>query len=275
MAQVSRPFQIALVAVLLVLGVWFVALRPKASSESTQSAAPAQSAPSAQSQAQSAAAPTSVYKGAAPGVAGLTSAVAKAHGAVATSQQNAKQLEQNSAKASGEAPSAAASSAAAPASKASSASKPATSSTTSSSTAKSSSSAAAANAPTRQKEVEADLSAGRTSIVLFWDPAGSVDRAVHRQLLLLEGVHHKLRASTEQDLVKRIEKAFALELSVPMSVHVATAKEVASFGTITRGVQVLGTPTMLVIAKSGKAVVIAGLTDAYAIQQAIDEARQG
>lgn len=63
MDQVSRPFQIALVAVVLLAGMWFTVLRPKSGSGST---APVAAAP-------------------APGVTGLSNAVDKAHGAAATS----------------------------------------------------------------------------------------------------------------------------------------------------------------------------------------------
>lgn len=272
MAQVSRPFQILLVAAVLLAGVWFVALRPKSSSESTQSGAP-QSPPSAQQQAQSAAAPTPTYKGSAPGVAGLSSAVAKAHGAVATSQQNAKQLEANSAKASGEAasPSKPSSTTSAPSSKSTTSPAPSRSATPSSSTA----GTGAAATASRQKEVEADLKAGHTSVILFWDPAGSVDRAVHRQVLLLDELHtHRVHVQSGSPAARALQ-AFAAEIKVPMNVHVASAKEVSSFGTITRGIQVLGTPTTIVLASPGKAVVLTGLTDAYAVQQAIAEAHQG
>ena len=34
-----------------------------------------------------------------------------------------------------------------------------------------------------------------------------------------------------------------------------------------------GTPTILVVAKSGKTTVLTGLTDYYSIEQAIDETR--
>lgn len=64
--QVSRPMQIALVAVVLLAGIWFTVLRPKAD---TGSPAPVAVQP----------APV------APGVKGLTSAVDKAKGAAATS----------------------------------------------------------------------------------------------------------------------------------------------------------------------------------------------
>ena len=64
--QVSRPMQIALVAVVLLAGMWFTVLRPKPATDAS-SPAPAASQPVA------------------PGVKGLANAVGKAKGAVATS----------------------------------------------------------------------------------------------------------------------------------------------------------------------------------------------
>ena len=56
-------------------------------------------------------------------------------------------------------------------------------------------------------------------------------------------------------------------------VQEASASQVASFGSITRGVQVYATPTMLVINKHGQTIVLTGVQDAFSIEQAIDEAR--
>ncbi len=104
MTQISRPFQIALVAVGLLAAVWLFALHGRSASSTESSGSAPASTPAttsgAAAQEKAAAAPTTVYKGAAPGVAGLTGAIAKAHGAVATSQQNAKELESKSAQAS-------------------------------------------------------------------------------------------------------------------------------------------------------------------------------
>src|SRR6202011_847891 len=89
MAQLSRPFQIALAALALFAIVWLLALRGHSggTSEPGSPAAPSKS---------SASAPSSVYHGSAPGVEGLTRDLAKAHGAVTTSEQNAKKLEKKS-----------------------------------------------------------------------------------------------------------------------------------------------------------------------------------
>jgi len=87
MSQVSRPMQIALAATLLLLVVWFVALRPK-SSATEEAAAPAP-AP-----AQTTPAPAS---GAAPGTAGLSRAIDKARDAVTTANGDAARAGQSSA----------------------------------------------------------------------------------------------------------------------------------------------------------------------------------
>jgi hypothetical protein len=247
MAQISRPFQIGLVAVVALAGVWLFALHGHSSSSSSEpSAPPARSPASAAAQAKSAAAPSPVYHGPAPGVHGLSADVAKAHGAVATSQQNAKQLEQQSAQASSATP------AHAEATSTPSASAPATVHKKTVIVHKqlgSSSGKSTSVSLVHQHQVESQLKAGNVAVVLFWDRNGSDDVAVHRAVMSLRGKQHKV------------------------AVTVASPGEVASFGSITRGVQVYGTPTVLVIGKSRQATVITGFTDTYAIQQAIAEAR--
>jgi hypothetical protein len=251
MAQISRPFQIALVAVGLLAAVWLFALHGRSASTTESSGSAPASTPAttsgAAAQEKAAAAPTTVYKGAAPGVAGLTGAVAKAHGAVATSQQNAKELESKSAQASTTGGSAATSTAAAPtATKAAAPAAPAHAPTTHTSTTVVK---VTTGAPAGQKMVESDLAKGDVVVLLFWTPAGSADQSVHREVRTL---------ATSQGKV---------------AVHEASAGQVTYFGSITRGVQVNGTPTVLVINKHGRTIVLTGLQDAYAVRQAIAEAR--
>ncbi len=88
-------------------------------------------------------------------------------------------------------------------------------------------------------------------MILFWDPSGSDDRSVHNALRSLRG-DHKLN----------------------IAINEASASEVASFGTITRGVQVYGTPTILIVNKEGQAHTLTGLQDSFAIAQAVSEARE-
>ena len=191
---------------------------------------------------------------------GLSRAVAKAHGAVATSQQNAQQLQERSAKASGETPSASAGGTAAPkssstasthtAAKAAAPSHPAVHKPAPK-PAHSTAPAGTATPPSMQLKVEAELKQGKIVTVLFWNPKGTDDQAVNHQL---QSVGSKLRGG--------------------VAVHDALASQVGSFGTIIRGVKVYGTPTVMIINRHGQAKTLTGYTDAYAIEQAISEARR-
>jgi hypothetical protein len=256
MAQLSRPYQIALAALCLLAAVWFVALRPHSNGPS-ESASPAP----VSSPAPAGSTPSSAYHGSAPGVAGLSHDIAKARGAVSASQQSAKQLEGSSAQASGGTPSAPTRSKAPAPSHSPAASTPrrAPATTTAHRTVAprttgtktpSASSHSAAAAPSMQLEVEAELKQGRVVTILFWNPKASDDTSVRAQL---QRVASKLRGS--------------------VSAHYALADQVGAFGSITHGVQVYGTPTVLIVNKRGHAQTLSGLTDAYAIEQAISEIR--
>jgi hypothetical protein len=271
MAQLSRPFQIALVALVLFVGVWLAALHGHSTNTTKAGSSPAAPTPApATSKAATpgnGAAPGGVYHGSAPGVEGLTRALAKAHGAVATSQQNAKQLEKKSAQASSSSAATGGSAApapqpAAPLKKAPSAAAAAPKSQHTTSTSvgaaphavkptNSATQTAANRKPAMQALVERALHEGKVAVVLFWNPKGADDVSTRNQL-----------KRTGQQLRKKFA---AFE---------ASAKQVASFGSITRGVHVNQTPTLLVINKQGKVITLTGLIDAYALEQAIDEARQ-
>ncbi len=267
MAQLSRPFQIALGAALVGLAlyaVWFVALRHPAGESSSSS--PATSASSttglAPAGSSSAATQTRVYHGGAPGVEGLTRDIAKAHRAVGESQANAQELESKSAQASGEggasatsSSSAATSSASSSAAKASATTNSATGASASTRTTKSGHSAtgAGANAKTypHVAALEGELAKGKTAVVLFWNPKGPEDRYVHEQL---DDVSHGDRQ---------------------IAVQVARSSEVTSYGQFTRVAQVTGTPTILIVNPHYQATTVTGLTDSFALQQAIGDAREG
>ena len=264
MAQLSRPYQIGLVAVALLAAAWLLLFQGHKStpSESSSSQPPAQT--------QTAHAPATPAKASAQGTAGqatghgsasslgaLGHSVEQARGAVSTSQKKAHELESKSAQASSpSAPNSSSSSAshaagAAGAAGAATHAKSAAPSTSSNSAAKSTPSARgtvrAALAP-RQHAVEAQLAQGKTVVIFFWNPKGSDDRAVNQALNQLP---HGLRVAVDR----------------------ARANAVATFGTITRGVQVYGTPTMLVINKKGEVTTLTGLQSSYTIAQAIREAR--
>jgi hypothetical protein len=290
MTQISRPFQIALVAVVLIAAVWFVALRGHSSASSNESSAPAPAASSASSSASSASTGSAAsqsassssggssssqgsgtYHGAAPGVDGLTRAIAKARGAVTESERHAKALQQKSAQASGEAqtPSSSASASAHHAATTGGrASKHGTTKTHSSSSAastKSAASKAASNAatgkptiatttsgiPVLQARVERELKQGKVAALLFWNPKGTVDKAVRRELQAAGGkLHGKL------------------------AISVARSSEVGLFGSFTRSVQVYGTPTILLVNHAGKTASVTGLTDVFSIEQAVKEVKR-
>ncbi len=253
MAQISRPFQIAFVGIVLLAGVWLFALQGHSSSSSSGSpgsaAAPAAPSASAASGEKAAAAKTPVLHGSAPGVEGLTKAIAKAHGAVATSQQNARELQSKSDAASDSASASASSPAASStAAKGTSAAKPSVSASARKAPAPAKKRSAVAPTNVRQRAVEAQLASGAVVVILFWNKNGADDLADRRAVASVAG-HGRV------------------------DVQLASAGEVAAFGSITRGVQVYGTPTILIVPKSGTTITLTGLTDTHSLQQSISDAR--
>jgi hypothetical protein len=270
MAQLSRPFQIALVGLAVCAGVLLftlfgrsrsttdssstpsvVASTPAASKPATSKAAGsteahktsskagAASKTAAGSHAKGAGSSSHVYHGPVPGLEGLTRDVKRAHHAVS---------------ATGESPTS--SSSASKATSTTHASSPsksvakAPSHTSAGSTSTSSSSAASAISArsSAQRAVEADLAKGKIVVLLFWNPQGAEDVTVHDALRTLAGSHG-------------------------VAIQEASASQVATYGSITRGVQVYATPTILVINKRGQTIVLTGLQEAFSIEQAITEAR--
>ena len=250
MTQLSRPFQIALAAAGLFLAVWFVALRGHSSS--SESSPPAASTPAASSSSggSKAGGAGSVYHGSAPGVEGLTHDIAKARGAVAASERNAKQLEEKSAQAAGSSETGGTSASAS----ASAGARHAPAATRARSH-KSSGAAAprhsrAVGVQHMQRTVERELRRGKLVAILLWNPAGTVDERV-------------------QDELELVARKFKGRLAV----HSAVPKQVGAFGSFTRAIQVYSTPTILIVNRHGQASTVAGLTDAFALKQAIAEAR--
>ena len=108
--------------------------------------------------------------------------------------------------------------------------------------------ASSSTVPARQRAVETALAKGEIVVILFWNRHGADDVAVQ----------HALQPFTKAG--KRI------------SVIETSASQVASFGSVTRGVQVYGTPTILIVNKRGQTTTLTGLQDSYSISQAIAEA---
>ena len=105
---------------------------------------------------------------------------------------------------------------------------------------------------TGQRTVEAEIAKGEIVLLLFWNPKGTDDVAVQQAVRQVQTAD---RSSRQR-----------------VAVQEAMASQVASFGSVTRGVQVYATPTLFVINKAGHAIVLTGLQDAFSIQQTIDEA---
>lgn len=121
--------------------------------------------------------------------------------------------------------------------------------------------------------MERALSEGKIAVILFWNPKGADDVAVRDELRLLEAVHHLIRPVARVPQVRQALARSGLELQKKFAAFEATANQVSSFGSITRGVQVYATPTILIVNKQGQTTVLTGVQDAFSIEQAIDEAR--
>jgi hypothetical protein len=239
--QVSRPMQIALVAVVLLAGMWFTVLKPKP--EGTVSA-PAAATPAATPAADASAAP------AAPGTTGLANAVDKAKGAASTSDAANAKVQA----ATGD------SSAAAKPSADAAAQPAATKAKTTKSVAaarKPGTKAAAKKAAAGQPAVAVDpsdrllayLPKGKTLVILFYGKGAddaAARKAVHRTAL--------------KD--QRMVSAY-----VPIS-------KVGAYEAITAGVDVLTSPTVMVIGTNHKATTLTGFIEAATVQQAVGDARR-
>jgi hypothetical protein len=261
MTQLSRPLQVALAAAGLLVVVWFVALRGHSgSSEPTATATPAHSASSPSSSSSSGGSSSGTYHGSAPGVEGLSRDIQKAHGAASQAEQNAAQLKQRSAQVSGESAAAAgsvtsASGASATHSSAASSATKAPAHTNSATHASATHSAARAHAvsgTSGQAWVEQQLAKKVTVALLFYTPRAYDDSRTRRELERLIGEE---RGS-----------------HVKIALRVAPANQVGVYGSFTRVASVYQTPTLLLVTPGGIVKpAITGLTDAFSIEQAIDE----
>jgi hypothetical protein len=215
--------QIALVAVVLLAGMWFTVLRPK-SDDGGGSSTPAPAAATPASKA-------------APGVKGLTRAVDKAKGAAATSDAaNAKvQAATGGTTAAGKSTAAKA----APVKKLKSA-KP---------VAAAKKPAAPAVATDPSTKLLAQLAHGKVVVVLFHG-SGADDRAAKKAV-------ERLAASDKKVVVSQ-----------------PSISKVGRYAAITRGVEVMVAPTIVVIGKDRKARVVTGYTDVDVLRQTVGDARR-
>jgi hypothetical protein len=104
--------------------------------------------------------------------------------------------------------------------------------------------------PAGQLAVEAELARGKTVMLVFWNPGTYVDREVHSQASAL--------VSGSKGTVV---------------MHSALASQVNMFGSITEVVRVYQTPTILIVNRHGVVSTLTGLTEVFALQQAVSEAQ--
>lgn len=297
MTQISRPFQIGLLVVVLFAAVFLFAFHGHSSTPTAPAPAPpatrtvvVKAAPanpnggSSGSEAEQAALSHHVYNGSAPGVGGLSHAIAKAHGAVALSQQNSAQLAQKSAQASTVTPATPAT--AAPSTTHVSATSTVVTKSASGTTTKTatvhatvkhhpaSGAAKSTNGPAAQRAVESELKQGKIVLLLFWNPKGTDDQVVHHQLKLMLALHRNA-TTAKAEALRHAGKFFGRNFDKSIAVHETLGATVGAFGSITRGVQVYGTPTLLVINPKGETIADTGVIDAYGIEQSIFEAHHG
>lgn len=235
MSQVSRPMQVLLIATVAFAAVWFVALRPKAD-DSGGDSAPAPAAQPADTGA----------KSSLPG--SLGSSVDKARGAASTSDAANARRDAAEQKSTGEPDATAtASGAAAPAT-----ATPAAGTKRTAAPGKSKPVAArrlaAAGASASPARVAAAVARGQVAVVLFWDRSTPVDTMVRAEVG---------RTGT------RTKDVFVA--AVPIS-------QVSKYDTVTRGIQVLQAPTVVVIDRKHEATLLTGYVDGSEIAQAVADA---
>lgn len=257
MAQLSRPYQIVLAAVALLGLVWVVALHGHGSGQHESTGTAPAPAPSARTEAKAAAKATPIYHGAAPGVEGLTRAIAKAHGAVATSQRNAAELAQRSREASREGAAGSASVSHTSSTQHNAARGEASVHGKATSTHRGAPQHGAHarhitdHRPALQVAVEHEVRQSKTVLLLFWDSKSSVDREVR---------------SETQAMVASSKGRLAL--------HAVAPNQVGEFGSVTEVVHVYQTPTILIVNRRGVVSTLTGLTDTFALRQLVREAQR-
>lgn len=181
----------------------------------------------------------------APGVAGLATAVDKAHGAAATQTVSGAATQAAADGASGAATPA-------PASATPGTTAPTPPAVTTSDNVTAPQAGRTADGGTDPSApILAELREGHTAVVLFAGTKASDDRSVRRAVRRVDGRNGKV------------------------DVHVVSIKRVGDYEAITRGVDVLQSPTVLVISKQRTARTIVGYTTTSEINQLVADTRRG
>jgi hypothetical protein len=230
--------QIALVAVVLLAGMWFTVLKPKPDDGSS-------SAPIAATPAAAPATPKASSEPVAPGVKGLTSAIDKAKGASKTSDAANAKIESATGSPSTATKAAAVKATKTPVAKAKT---PVAKATPTAAARKSGTKAATPVDPSDR--LLAYLGKGKTLVVLFYGKStddASARKAVHRTALADP---------------KHVVSAY-----VPIG-------QVGRYSAITSDVDIVTFPTILVIGTDRKATALTGYADAGTVEQAVGDARR-
>lgn len=227
MSQLSRPYQAALLGVLVFGVLWLLVLKP---SDGEAVDGPIPAAP--------------VSGATAPGVTGLGTAVGKAQGAVATS--DAANAATAAAAASAGAGQPVATTSAPPAPDAAT-----TPVTPASSAEPSAGSTSRTTTGDPSRRILDALGTGKVAVVLFYEGRAADDRAVRRAV---------------RALPRRAGR---------VKVYAAPIQDVGRYDAITRGVQVLSAPTVLVIGADRSVRSILGFTQVGEIDQLVDDALRG
>jgi hypothetical protein len=310
MAQLSRPLQLGVLAcAVLALAVVFALHRPGASSSGSGSSSPSvasSSGGSSSSSSSSSGGSNSVYHGSAPGVEGLTRDIQRAHGAVAKVQHNAQTVQSKAVQGTGEASGATAAAAASQhaAHSGAAAAAGAHHATHTAAHGTSSHGAAAPNANATAASILHHLTtAWHLKAVLHLidliAPAVGADlsaKVSHKDGTLVARMKADLRPASQatvaaelhqhktvlllfvnpgayDDDVTAIVTAEVAHKLHHVDAHLMLASQVNSLGSITREIQIYQTPTLLIVNPKRQVTTLTGLTDEFALEQAIGEAK--
>jgi hypothetical protein len=342
MAQISRPFQIALVALLalaMLMATWFMVLHRSTGTTSGGGSSPNASSSAGSSPGQAAthaaagAGSGRVYHGPVPGLEGLTRDIKRAHEAGAKEERGVTYEEKHAGEVRGSTASAAAGS---------------TAKTHASTTTSAASTRQATTSAASTRHATTIVHTHHTTVTVHTHHSGSTAARSHPQThgsssvaapaataaLTLHNLTEALHLKAVVDLVEAIDPALGLKSKVAhaegvivarmkadlqssspatiaaelhqgktvlllflnphgydddataidttevayklrdhVATHLALATQVNSFGSITRNIQVYQTPTLLVINPKREVTTITGLTDEFALEQAIAEAK--
>lgn len=242
LSRIPRPYQFALLAVLIVAVLWFAVLHKMVSSSSSESTTSSAPPPTSVHSPHRAIAPAVTHhpgvtvKAGAHGVVGASSAhhvtVITPHHVAVITPHHVTAITPHAASATTKPQTATH-----PATAAGTPSKPATPAT------------GAGNKPTVVNEIESELKQNKIVLALFWNPKASLDQFVQRQLKIVGQLSSGVVAT-----------------------HYAQASQVAEFGSYTQKVLINETPTILMIQRRGQSSTLVGYNDVKSIRQAIVEA---